>query len=109
VHKAITLHLMRHAAPQLAHALGLHPHEGAACDLGQWRRWGEDTPAIGVLEAFFCILPRRCRPYAGVWGCREAPARTRSSPSMGLKDAVRVGAVRGLTVQRDALTRVAAD
>jgi hypothetical protein len=45
-----------------------------------------------------------------VWGCREAPARTRSSPSMGLKGAVRVGAVRGLTVQRGAvLTRVAAD
>ena len=62
VHKAIMLHLMRHAAPQLAHALGLHPHEGAACDLGQWRRWGEATPAIGVLEALFCILPRRCRP-----------------------------------------------
>ena len=62
MHKAITLHLMRHAAPQLAHALGLHPHEGAACDLGQWRRWGEATPALGVLEALFCILPRRCRP-----------------------------------------------
>ena len=110
MHKAIMLHLMRHAAPQLAHALGLHPHEGAACDLGQWRRWGEATPAIGVLEALFAF----CRGVAGlrwrVWGCREAPARTRSSPSMGLKDAVRVGAVRGLTVQRDAiLTRVAAD
>ena len=61
-HKAITLHLRRHAAPQLAHALRPHPHEGAGCDLGQWRRWGEATPAQGVLEAFFCILPRRCRP-----------------------------------------------
>ena len=68
MHKAITLHLMRHAAPQLAHALGLHPHEGAACDLGQWRRWGEATPALGLLEALFCILPRRCRPYAGACG-----------------------------------------
>ena len=64
----------------------------------------------GVLEALFAF----CRGVAGlrwrVWGCREAPARTRSSPSTGLKDAVRVGAVRGLTVQRDAVfTRVAAD
>ena len=30
--------------------------------MGQWRRWGEATPALGVLEAPFCILPRRCRP-----------------------------------------------
>ena len=59
---AITLHLTRHAPPQLAHALRPHPHEGAGCDLGQWRRWGEATPALGVLEALFCILPRRCRP-----------------------------------------------
>ena len=62
VHKAITLHRTRHTGPQLAHALRPHPYEGAACDLGQWRRWGEATPALGVLEALFCILPRRCRP-----------------------------------------------
>ena len=101
---------MRHTGPQLAHALAPpapHPHEGAACDLGQWRRWGERPH---VLEALFAF----CRGVAGLrwrvwlWGCREAPARTRSSPSTGLKDAVRVGAVRGLTVQRGAvLTRVA--
>ena len=30
--------------------------------MGQWRRWGEATPALGVLEALFRILPRRCRP-----------------------------------------------
>ena len=78
---AITLHLTRHAPPQLAHALRPHPHEGAGCDLGQWRRWGEATPALtlGVLEALsFCILPRR-QAYAGACGaaCREAPARAR--------------------------------
>jgi len=79
---------MRHTGPQLAHALAPpapHPHEGAACDLGQWRRWGERPH---VLEALFAF----CRGVAGlrwrVWGCREAPARTRSSQSTGLKDAV---------------------
>ena len=56
------LHCTRHTGPQLAHALLPHPHEGAGCDLGQWRRWGEATPALGVLDALFCILPRRCRP-----------------------------------------------
>jgi len=59
---AITLHLTCHTGPQLAHALRPHPHEGTGCDLGQWRRWGEATPALGVLEALFRILPRRCRP-----------------------------------------------
>ena len=58
----ITLHRTRHTGPQLAHALRPHPHEGAGCDLGQLRRWGEATPALGVLEALFRILPRRCRP-----------------------------------------------
>ena len=56
VHKAITLHRTRHTGPQLAHALRPHPHEGTGCDLGQWRRWGEATPALGVLEVLFCIL-----------------------------------------------------
>ena len=66
-----------------------------------------DRPAGGPFLHFAAALQAlRWR----VWGCREAPARTRSSPSMGLKGAVRVGAVRGLTVQRGAvLTRVAAD
>ena len=101
---AITLHRTRHTGPQLAHALRPHQYEGAACDLGEWRRWGEATPALGVLETLFCFLPRRCRPtLARVGLCREAPTRTRSSPSMGLKDAVRVGGVRGLTVQRCAI------
>ena len=59
---AITLHLTCHTGSQLAHALRPHPHEGTGCDLGQWRRWGEATPALGVLEALFRILPRRCRP-----------------------------------------------
>ena len=58
----ITLHRTRHTGPQLAHALLPHPHEGAGCDLGQLRRWGEATPALGVLEVLFCILLRRCRP-----------------------------------------------
>ena len=93
---------MRHAAPQLAHALGLHPHEGAACDLGQWRRWGEATPAIGVLEALFCILPRRCRPTLARVGLQGGARAHQEQPV----DEVRVSAVRGLTVQRDPMTCV---
>ena len=108
---AITLHLTRHAPPQLAHALRPHPHEGAGCDLGQWRRWGEATPALGVLKALFCILPRRCRPTLARVGLQGGARAHQEQPVDGAqKDAVRVGAVRELTVQRGALiTRAATD
>eukprot|EP00964_Phaeocystis_antarctica_P036782 scaffold20990_cov73-Phaeocystis_antarctica.AAC.1 len=54
--------------PQLAHALRPHPHEGAGCDLGQWRRWGEATPALGVLEAFFLHFAAPLQAYTGACG-----------------------------------------
>ena len=65
---AITLHLTCHTGPQLAHALRPHPHEGTGCDLGQWRRWGEATPALGVLEALFLHFAAPLQAYAGACG-----------------------------------------
>jgi hypothetical protein len=57
----------------------------------------------------FCILPRRCRPTLARVGLQGGARAHQEQPVDGAQGcSLRVGAVRGLTVQRGAvLTRVA--